>query len=538
MSGAEQKSTSRSLAGPRCIAIVGPFQSGKTTLLEAILERTGALQRAGKVTDGSTVGDSSAEARAHGHGVEPNVATTGFMDERLTFIDCPGSVEFTHDTKAITPACDAAIVVCEADERKLAALQVVLRDLEEAGIPRFLFLNKIDTLTGSVREHLAMLQTTSRTPLLLRQIPIWKSGIAVGYVDLALERAFIYREHAPSEVVAIPADEVAPEREARFSMLERLADYDDALMEKLIEEIEPPRDQVFDDLRKELREGHAVPVLFGSADRGNGITRLLKALRHEAPTVSATRDRLGIPAEGPPLAHVMKTIHTAHGGKLSVSRVLRGVFKEGDIVLGSRGGDTRIGGLQRLVGSASVRENEAREGDVLAFGRMEGIVTGDAFATGRIRPPRRWPRSRRRSLSSSRRSRRRIARTTCASTPRSRSSGRKIQHSASSTWASGELRLLARRSASAGVAGAPRQSLRRGGGTPPAADRLSREHPQQGGGARPPQEADRRARPVRRRGAEVEPLPRGTGFEFVDRITGGVVPRQYISSVEIACARR
>ena len=157
-------------------------------------------------------------------------------------------------------------------------------------------------------------------------------------------------------------------------------------MEELIEEIEPPRDQVFDDLRKELREGHAVPVLFGSADRGNGITRLLKALRHEAPTVSATRDRLGIPAEGPPLAHVMKTIHTAHGGKLSVSRVLRGAFKEGDIVLGSRGGDTRIGGLQRLVGSASVRENEAREGDVLAFGRMEGIVTGDAFATGQHAP--------------------------------------------------------------------------------------------------------------------------------------------------------
>ncbi len=145
MSGAEQKSTSRSLAGPRCIAIVGPFQSGKTTLLEAILERTGALQRAGKVTDGSTVGDSSAEARAHGHGVEPNVATTGFMDERLTFIDCPGSVEFLHDIQGVTPACDAAIVVCEADERKLAALQVVLRDLEEAGIPRFLFLNKIDT---------------------------------------------------------------------------------------------------------------------------------------------------------------------------------------------------------------------------------------------------------------------------------------------------------------------------------------------------------------------------------------------------------
>ena len=90
--------------------------------------------------------------------------------------------------------------------------------------------------------------SASRTPLLLRQIPIWKDGIAVGFIDLALERAFIYREHAPSEVVELPDGELPREKEARFSMLERLADHDDALMEELISEIEPPRDRVFDDL--------------------------------------------------------------------------------------------------------------------------------------------------------------------------------------------------------------------------------------------------------------------------------------------------
>src|SRR4051812_276220 len=105
----------RAPAGPRCIAIVGPFSSGKTTLLESILERTGTVERAGRISTGNTVGDSSAEARAHAMSVEPNVATVSFLGDTLTFVDCPGSVEFQHDMHAIAPVCDAAIVVCEAD---------------------------------------------------------------------------------------------------------------------------------------------------------------------------------------------------------------------------------------------------------------------------------------------------------------------------------------------------------------------------------------------------------------------------------------
>src|ERR1700755_491228 len=105
--------------GPRCIALVGPFQSGKTTLLEAILARTEAIQRQGTVNAGSTVGDASSEARAHGMSVELSVATTSFMGDSYTFIDCPGSIEFAHDMRAALPAVDAAVVVCAGDERKL-----------------------------------------------------------------------------------------------------------------------------------------------------------------------------------------------------------------------------------------------------------------------------------------------------------------------------------------------------------------------------------------------------------------------------------
>src|SRR6202795_2736497 len=181
--------------GPRCVALVGPFQSGKTTLLEAILARTGAIGRQGAVEAGTTVGDASKEARHHAMSVELSVATTTFMDDSYTFIDCPGSVEFIHDMRAALPAVDAAIVVCEMDDKKIPQLQLILRELEERKIPRFLFLNKIDKADSSVHDVLRLLQPASRNKLLLRQIPTFKGDIITGFVDLALERAFVYKEH-------------------------------------------------------------------------------------------------------------------------------------------------------------------------------------------------------------------------------------------------------------------------------------------------------------------------------------------------------
>src|SRR5258708_27007477 len=161
--------------GPRCIALVGPFQSGKTTLLEAILARTDAIQRQGAVEAGTTVGDGSKEARHHKMSVELTVATTTFMGDSYTFIDCPGSVEFIHDMRAALPAVDAAVVVCEADERKVAQLQLGLRELEDLKIPRFGVPNKIEKADSTIHDVLRVLQPASRVPLVLRQIPIWSN---------------------------------------------------------------------------------------------------------------------------------------------------------------------------------------------------------------------------------------------------------------------------------------------------------------------------------------------------------------------------
>ena len=375
-----------SFRDPRCIALVGPFQSGKTSLLEAILARTGAIQRPGSVAAGNTVGDASAESRAHQMSVELSVASTEFMGDSYTFLDCPGSVEFAHDMRAALPAVDAAIVVCEADEKKLPQLQIILRELEDLKIPRFLFLNKIDKANKRIRETLATLQPASRVPLVLRQIPIWNGELIEGFVDLALERAFVYREHKPSEVVALEGGNLDREKEARFSMLEKLADHDDALMEQLLEDIQPPRDAVFDDLARELREGQICPVLLGCAIRENGVLRLLKALRHEAPGVAETAKRLGAPQQKEALAYVFKTVHQLHGGKLSLVRLLAGHLADGATLLSSSGESGRVSGILGVNGAHDSKRASADAGDTIALGKLDAVKTGDTLAGGKSAP--------------------------------------------------------------------------------------------------------------------------------------------------------
>ncbi len=376
----------RSPRGPRCIALVGPFQSGKTTLLEAILARTGAIPRAGSVDAGTSVGDSTAEARRHKMGVGLAAATTSFMGDSYTFVDCPGSVEFAHDMRAALPAVDAAVVVCEADEKKLPQLQLILRELEDLGIPRFLFLNKIDRANKRIRETLATLQPASRIPLVLRQIPIWNGDLIAGFVDLALERAFVYREHKASEVVALEGGDLDREKEARFSMLEKLADHDDALMEQLLEDIPPPRDAVFDDLARELREGVICPVLLGSALRENGVLRLMKALRHEAPGVAQTAKRLGVPSTKDAIGYVFKTVHLQHGGKLSLTRLFTGHIDDGATLHFSSGESGRVSGISSVNCALDSKRASAEAGDTVALGKLDTVKTGDTLSGGKTAP--------------------------------------------------------------------------------------------------------------------------------------------------------
>ncbi|MGD0143244.1 MAG: elongation factor G [Rhizomicrobium sp.] len=369
--------------GPRTVALVGPYGSGKTTLLESILAITGATQRKGAVAQKNTVGDTSPEARARQMSVEVNCATTKYLDDSFTFLDCPGSIEFLQDTLNVLPGVDAAVVVCEPEAAKVQMLKPYLKRLEDLAIPHFLFVNKIDKSGGALRDLLGILQEASDKPLLLRQIPIWEEGVVTGFVDLALERAFVYREHAESQLIELQGDVREREKEARFQMLEKLADYDEHLMEELLSDVEPARDEVFDDLAKELSDGLIVPALIGSAEGDNGVRRLLKALRHEVPGVDAAGTRLGLKANGDTVVQVLKTYHSSHGGKLSLGRVLTGSLKDGAVLQRRDGGDARIGGIFALKGDTQTKLAEVRAGDTVAFGRLEGVATGETLASAK-----------------------------------------------------------------------------------------------------------------------------------------------------------
>lgn len=516
---------------PRCIALVGPYLSGKTTLLEAILARTGTIGRQGSVAEKNMVGDASQEARDHGMSIELNVAETEFLGDRYTFIDCPGSIEFQHDATAALTACDAAVVVCEPDEKKLPALQLILKQLEDRGIPHFLFLNKIDKAEGKVRDLIPLMQPASRRPLVLRQVPIWENEIVTGFVDLALDRAFVYREHQASEVIEPPSELSDRRSEARYSMLEQLADYDDELMEQLLEDIEPPRDKVFEDLSRELAQGEICPVLLGSAEHGNGILRLLKALRHEAPDVARTAERLGV-AEAASCAYVMKTFHTTHGGKLSLARVLTGVFEDGASVHGGEQ-DHRISGLFSLMGQEPTKRSKAGPGDTVAFGRLENVMTGATLTLEKDAgleidsPPPPLPVYGLAIEASERKDE--VKMTTAIAKIVEEDSSLSLAHSQELgemvLWGQGEMQLrvaLERLKSKYGidVRSRPRQV--------PYKETIRKQvevrgrHKKQSGGHGQFGDVV----------VDIRPLPRGGGFEFTDTITGGVVPKQYIPSVE------
>lgn len=366
---------------PRSVAIIGPFASGKTTLLEALLARTGAIGRQGSVDAKSSLGDSSEEARAHAMSVEANIASCTYMGEHFTFIDCPGSVEFLNEGYNVLNGVDLAIVVAEPDEKKTAALQLILKALEQKGIPRMLFLNKIDKATGSVRATLQALQPASSVPLVLRQIPIWEDGVAKGFIDLALERAYVYKDGKPSETIEIPDDERAREVEARYAMMEMLADHDDVLMEQLLEDEAPENTRVLTDLVEEMQHEDICPVFIGSATKGNGIHRLLKALRHDAPDVEQTRERLGLDAKDAVL-QVLKTYHTSHGGKLSVARLFGGSLSEGTVLFDVEGNEHRPSALFELFGLQPKKITEAKAGDLVALGKLDDVHTGMTLAVG------------------------------------------------------------------------------------------------------------------------------------------------------------
>jgi len=507
----------RSAAGARAVALIGPGGAGKTSLAEALLFATGAIDRLGRVDAGTSVGDPTPEARARGGSTELNLAQFDYLGDRFGLIDCPGAVAFSADGDLALAAADLAVIVVEPDPDRAQLAEPALRSAEALGIPHLIFVNKVEQARGTIAELLAALQPLSARPLLPRQFPIRDGETITGFVDVGLERAFHYRPGGPSEPIAIPPALADREQAERRQLLEALADHDDALLEQLVMDREPDPAAVLADLARETAESWGVPLLFGSAAQGFGIRRLLKALRHEVPGPARAAARLG----GSGGAFVFRIANGHPAGRLAFARTFV------DLAEGDELGGVRLGTLLLPQGDRCTKVPAVSRGALVALAKVEAAAAG-AWLGGAAPPVAIDPPPANAVIAILPRNRQDEARLSTALnrlTEEDRALVRDQHGEATCLRGVSDEHLetvLARLKRRYGVevtARTPaigyRESVRK------TVSQRGRHRKQSGGHG---QYGDCTI--------TLRPLPRGTGFRFEDRISGGAIPRHYIPSVE------
>ena len=516
----------------RVVALCGPYLSGKTSLLESILFATGAIGRRGSTRAGTSIGDGAAEARKRGMGTEINVASVDYLGDQWTFLDVPGSIEFQHEAFAALAVSDTAVVVCEPSPDRVVALTPLLKFIEDHHIPHIIFVNKIDSAEVRVRDMLSALQAASWRKLLLGQVPIPHTAAdgreeTVGYVDLVSERAYRYKSSGASDLIEMPAEILPRESEARREMLETLSEFDDQLLEQLIEDIAPEKSLIYRDLHDEFGADQIAPVLLGAGDRENGVRRLLKALRHDTPFVGETAKRRSLPSNGVAMAECFKVLHQSHAGKLSLCRVWSGNLIEGQSI-----GGQRIGTLLRPFGQRLDKIGEAKAGEIVALAKVDVLSGGQSLSASGIAATEDFPKADAPVFALALRAKNRNDEVKLSGAlhkiveedPSLAFEARAETHELL-LRGQGEMHLkvavdkLAGRYNVAVDTETPRVAYRetiQGGSTQHA-----RYKRQTGGHG---QFADIKV--------EIKPLARGSGFRFVDKIVGGVVPRNFIPAVE------
>lgn len=515
----------------RVAAIVGPRMAGKTTLLEALLHACDAIPRKGSVKDGTCVGDASDESRARQMTTEIGVVSAEYLGDRWTFLDCPGAIEFEAAAEAAALVADVAIVVVDPDPARATAVAPILHFLETRSLPYIMFVNKLDHTEAQVRDIVDAYQAVAARPLILRHVPIRDGDTITGYLDLVADRAYAYQPGEASERIDAPDSVEERGEEARQELLEKLADFDDGILEKVLEDITPEAAEVYAAIAKDVSEGLAAPVLIGSAETDGGVRRLLKALRHDVPGIAATTERRGLDSEGAASIQVFRTYHAPHVGKLSYARVMSGAFAGDGEIAGHR-----IGGMSRPEAGGLVRVAAAATGDVIAIGRMDDLHTGDIATASSRSPADDWP----------------------TTYPSVHAVAVHAENRNDEVKLTGALARIVEEDASLRFEQRPetRQLLVWGQGDQHVAVALDRLRTRFNLEltVEPPQTAYREtiSKPVahharfkRQTGGhgqfgdvhiEVRPLQRGEGFAFEDAVVGGAVPRQFISAVESGVA--
>jgi elongation factor G len=524
-------------AGIRNVALVGPHHSGKTTLVEALLAHTGAVARKGSVVDHTATTDHEPEAHAHQMSVAPGFAGLTADGVRVNLIDCPGAIDFLEDTKFALLGADAAVVVVEADPNRIAQVEMLVTHLDAIKMPHCFLINRMDRPGADFPATYGELRRRFGNHVVAEQAPIGQGDGFVGFVDVVAMQAYQYADGGKAAPMAMPEGLADKSHE---QLLEALADFDDHLMEEILEGVEPPIDEVQKDLTEDVSTDRIVPVLVASGIKAYGVAELLNLILRQFPDAAKVvrKDASGKEIEpalgGPVVVQVCKTFVHPQSGKLSVAHVLSGTLTPDTQLVNTSRGDAkeRPGGLYVLMGKNQTAVQKAEPGSLVAIARLESAQTGDTLCSAGAKVVMPVPSLPRPAF-------------VLAIRPHDRSDEAKLSQ-LFSRLREEEPTLVVER------AQFTDELVVRGHGEMQlivVAERMARKYgvkldtqlPQVPYRETITGKTQQQGRYKHQTGGhgmfgdvhiEIEPLPRGEGFKFTERVVGGVVPKQFFPGVE------
>ena len=526
----------------RNVALVGHNGAGKTALAEALLVAAGAIKRAGRVEDGTTVTDHEPEEHQRQQSLSLAVAPFEWRGHKINLIDTPGYADFVGEVEAALDVADLAVVVVSAVEGVEAQTEAVWKLAAARDLPRLVFVTKLDRERASFERTVEQLRERLGDGLELLELPIGAESSFQGVADLLTEKAYVY-EGAARKDVPVPDDLLEREHAEHDRLVEDIVSGDDAMLERFLEGDVPSPEELERTLAHEVDLDMVFPVLCGSSATGVGIDRLADMLVEVAPSPADRPPRTVLAGDtevevapdptGQPLAYVFKTIADPYVGQLSLFRVLSGTIRADDRLVNPRtGSEERLHGLFTLFGREQTPVTELPAGDIGAVAKLSATRTGDTLAPkgtpvqvpARPQPPAAF----RLAIK---------AKTQADDDKLSSSLARLLDEDPSLSVSRDEVthQTLLGGAGEAHLAVAI-ERLKRKFGVEVVTEEVRIPYRETIAGS-----ATAEGKYKKQSGGhgqfgvavlEVEPLDRGAGFEFVDKIVGGAIPRQFIPAVE------
>ncbi len=524
----------------RNVALVSHGGAGKTSLAEAMLFDTGAIPRLGSVEAGTTTLDWDPDEHKRGQSVNLAVASLEHEGVRITIVDTPGYADFQADVVEALAAVDAVIVVVDASAGVEVGTDEVWRLADQRGLPRMIFINKMDRENANYDATLDALKARFGPKIAPVYLPIGAADTFRGYVDVIEEHANVYENGKPKEV-PIPPELEGIEHSRRDALVEAAAEASDELMEKYLEG-EPFTDaEIESALHKGTREGSVVPVFVGSATQNIGVRELVSMIARHVPSPSEVGTRTTVDGKpispdpnGPFVAQVFKATADPFVGRLTYFRVVSGSLTgQGHIYNATRREEERIGNLLGIQGKETDTVPKVGPGDIAAVAKLTSTHAGDTLVADKAHAVELQaltfpapslqvaiePESKADLDKLGQALHRLEEEEPCARIHREDGTGETILTAMGDAHVDVIIDRLKRKFGAAVKTATPRVPYRE---TIRQAAKIDNRYKRQTGGH------GQYGHVV----IEFAPAEMGTGFQFGDRIVGGVVPKQYIPAVE------